>query len=197
MIGITICLSNLPTALYLKLLIIGSITALYTLPFIPMFKPISTIKKIPFLKTSMIAFVWTYLTLNLPMDILNINLEIKGIGPLFLSRFFFISAITLPFELRDKEVDQKDGIVTLAHIFSSNQIRNIIFGLLLSMCISMVYFSFQIGSLNLGVAYLLSSIVMAWLAQSNNLLNHKYYYKILLDGMLIFQSILVYFISKL
>ncbi len=196
-IGIAISIIHIPSSLYLKLLIVGGITTLYSLPLIIKFKPINTIKKIPFLKTCMIAFVWSYLTLNIPIEILNIDLSLSEISPLFLARFFFVAAITLPFELRDKEVDQKDGIVTLAHIFTSIQIRNIIFSLLLAMSVLMLQYSFKFGNLNLGFAYIFSGIIMAWLVQSKKHLNHQYYYKILLDGMLIFQSLLVFLISKI
>ena len=196
-LGITVCLSNLPSALYLKLSIIGSITALYSLPFLLKFKSINTIKKIPLLKTGMIAFVWTYLTLNIPIDILNININLLDIIPLFLARFFFIAAITLPFDLRDKEVDQKDGIITLAHVFTNNQIRTIIISLILAMGISMCYYLYQIKNLMLLNAYVFSGALMGWFVYSKEIKNHKYYYKILLDGLLIYQSLLVYLISKI
>ena len=195
--GIFISLFHLPSSLYLKLLIVASITALYSLPFLIKLRYINYIKKIPFLKTSMVAFVWSYLTLNIPVEMLNIELSFAEISPLFLARFFFIAAITLPFDLRDKEIDQKDGIVTLAHVLTSHQIQILIIGLLLTMNILMGLYFDQNESLRLSFAYAASSFLMLWFILSNKINNNKYYYKLLLDGMLIWQSVLVYLIFKI
>ncbi len=195
--GIFINLLHLPSSLYLKLLIVASITALYSLPFLIKFRYINYIKKIPFLKTSMVAFVWSYLTLNIPVEMLNIELSFAEISPLFFARFFFIAAITLPFELRDKEIDQKDGIVTLAHVLTSHQIKILIIALLLAMNILMGLYFDQKESLKINFAYAASSFLMLWFILSNRIKNKTYYYKLFLDGMLIWQSALVYFVSSL
>jgi hypothetical protein len=195
--GIFINLFHLPSSLYLKLLMLASITALYSLPFFIKLRYINYIKKVPFLKTSMVAFVWSYLTLNIPVEMLNIELSFAEISPLFFARFFFIAAITLPFELRDKEIDQKDGIVTLAHVFTSHQIQILIIGLLLAMNILMGLCFDQNESLKINFAYAASSFLMLRFIFSNKINNNKYYYKLLLDGMLIWQSVLVYLIFKI
>lgn len=195
--GIFISLLHIPSSLYLKLLMVACITAFYSLPFLIKLRYINYIKKVPFLKTSMVAFVWSYLTLNIPVELFNIELSFAEISPLFFARFFFIAAITLPFELRDKGIDQKDGIVTLAHVLTSHQIQILIIGLLLAMNILMGLYFDQNEALKINFAYAASSFLMLWFILSNKINTNKYYYKLLLDGMLIWQSVLVYLIFKI
>ena len=187
LIGLSICLVNISIELYINLL--------YSLPFVIKHKNINAIKKIPFLKTFMVAFVWTYLTLNIPIEIGNVNIEKFELIALFIARFSFIATITLPFDVRDKEVDKEDGIVTLAHLFTVRQIQRIVLFLLLAMNFFTVYYLTETGAIVIEFAFLVSSILLLYLIYSKSMIKHHYYYKILLDGMLIIQCILVYLFS--
>lgn len=194
-IGLSICLLNISSELYIKLFLIGTITLLYSLPFVIKHKNINAIKKIPFLKTFMVAFVWTYLTLNIPIEIGNVNIDKVELIALFIARFSFIAAITLPFDIRDKEVDKEDGIVTLAHIYTVKQIQRIVICLLLAMNFFTVYYLTETGAIVIELAFLISSILLLYLIYSKSMIKHHYYYKILLDGLLIIQCLLVYIFS--
>ncbi len=194
-IGLSICLLNISSELYIKLFLIGTITLLYSLPFVIKHKNINAIKKIPFLKTFMVAFVWTYLTLNIPIEIGNVNIDKVELIALFIARFSFIAAITLPFDIRDKEVDKEDGIVTLAHIYTVKQIQRIVICLLLAMNFFTVYYLTVTGAIVIELAFLISSILLLYLIYSKSMIKHHYYYKILLDGLLIIQCLLVYIFS--
>jgi 4-hydroxybenzoate polyprenyltransferase len=140
----------------------------------------------------MIAFVWTYLTVNIPVENLNINLSSTDLMLLFLSRFFFISAISIPFDIRDKETDLKDGVRTIAHSLSHKKIRIVIYVLIGLMNVCMYLFGQNRQMPMLILPYIVSSIFTIYVINSKGIQKQKYYYQIYIDGMLILQFILVY-----
>ena len=196
-LGISINLFFISKALYMDLFYIGTLTILYTLPFVFKNKYINVIKKIPFLKTAMLAFVWTYLTLNIPIKLANTILDETEFIALFASRFFFISAITLPFDLRDKKTDLKDGVKSLAHILTVSQL-NLLTYLSLGMMNAMMWIYLNKNQWSiLCFAFLISSAILLVLTQSQKIKHNRYFYLVMLDGCLVLQFILVYLIAKI
>ncbi len=85
-------------------------------------KKIILLKKIPYLKTMIIPLTWTLFMLDIPFEITyNFNFFI-----LFFWHFFIFLLLTLPFEFRDMESDQRNEIVTLGHLFSHYKLAALI-----------------------------------------------------------------------
>jgi hypothetical protein len=183
--------------LYFDFLCIAALTLAYTLPFVFKNKYINLIKKIPFLKTAMLAFVWTYLTVNIPIKLSNTILNDYEYIALFTGRFLFISVVTLPFEMRDKETDLKDGVLSLAHILTFRQLHFLAFLMLGIMNVIMCWYLDEVGSLALCIAFVISSALLFWLIQYKKIQRNRYYYQVFIDGALIIQFLLVYFFAMI
>jgi hypothetical protein len=195
-LGISIILFFISKELYFDFLCIGALTLAYTLPFVFKNKYINLIKKIPFLKTAMLAFVWTYLTVNIPIKLSNAILNEYEYFALFTGRFLFITVVTLPFDMRDKATDLKDGVLSLAHILTVHQLHFLAFLMLGLMNVIMCWYLNKKGSSALCIAFVISSALLFWLIQFKKNQRNRYYYQVFIDGVLIMQFLLVYFIAR-
>ena len=91
----------------LALVPLGVLSLWYTVP-VGVFR----LKDIPYLKTFIVAGVWTVVTAWLPIWRPETTIGVQFAIHLF-TRFLFMSAITLPFDYRDRERDHAAGIKTL------------------------------------------------------------------------------------
>ena len=87
--------------------ILGLITFLYAIPFLPkkvLFDESMNLRKISGLKIYVIAFVWACVTVILPL--LNSDFEINwDVIITVLQRFIYVIVVMLPFEIRDMRYD--------------------------------------------------------------------------------------------
>jgi len=79
-------------------------TSLYVLPFSSRGKGL---RNIPGLKLFLIAFTWAGITFLYPLAARGVNIDGLA-GWLFLQRFVFIAAITIPFDIRDLQLDMPE-----------------------------------------------------------------------------------------
>jgi 4-hydroxybenzoate polyprenyltransferase len=86
---------------------LGLLSVWYTMPL-----GILRLKDIPYLKTFVVAGVWTVVTAWLPVWRPETVIDVS-FGVHLLTRFLFMSAITLPFDYRDRDRDLAAGIKTL------------------------------------------------------------------------------------
>jgi 4-hydroxybenzoate polyprenyltransferase len=79
------------------------------------------LRKTPFLKLFLISFIWA--TATFLLLILESNIVFDGTNFVhFLTRFLFICAITIPFDIRDLKFDHKK-LKTLPIVFGENKAR--------------------------------------------------------------------------
>lgn len=123
-----------------------------------------TLRNLPHLKMISIALVWS-MTAVLPVfnDVENLNFNLLN---LILSLFLFVVAITIPFDIRDLEQDEKT-IKTLPQQFGVvGSIKLGVVFIFLSLILFLNYFSFKIDldrlpfiiTLFLALIFLLSSV---------------------------------------
>lgn len=86
---------ELKTFLYLGVL--GFVSLCYSLPFSGL-----GLRAIPFVKLFLISFVWAGSSVGL---LLVVHHELFNHKMLFLSVFFFVAGITIPFDIRDQKTD--------------------------------------------------------------------------------------------
>ncbi len=91
----------------LALVPLGVLSFWYTVP-VGVFR----LKDIPYLKTFIVAGVWTVVTAWLPIWRPDTPIDL-AFGMHLFTRFLFMSAITLPFDYRDRDRDRAAGIKTL------------------------------------------------------------------------------------
>jgi 4-hydroxybenzoate polyprenyltransferase len=169
------------------------LTFLYSAPKIPMW-PFQLLKKVAYGKTIFLSFVWTYVTIILPMIIENAVWSEKSI--LFcLARFFFIYAICIIFDYRDREDDKADGIKSLI-IYMSDKSVNILFviSILFSVCLYLLL-------TNEGISFSIFLILAAPAFIVAFLFNHAkknysdYLYYFVLDGLMMLSGLVLLLMS--
>ncbi|PKD16476.1 hypothetical protein APR41_09025 [Salegentibacter salinarum] len=132
--------------------ILGLFTLLYAIPF---GRNRRNLRNIGGIKIFIIALVWAGVVVILPL--LNV-VSLKEISFTFLQRFFFVIAITLPFEIRDLKFDsgQLNTIPQQIGIVNTKKIGYILLGIMLLLEFLMP-FSSVVNFTALGLTLLVSA----------------------------------------
>lgn len=156
----------------------------YVIPFMGNKK--LRLRDVHFIKIFLIAIVWSYVTVLLPFLEFKIAIGVRELG-ILLERILFIFVITLPFDLRDWEIDKKNQVRTIpATIGVKNTLRLALFILLLwALLFSAIY------PLSIILALLISGLSTGILVYYSPKQQHDYYFTALMDGTMLLQYILV------
>lgn len=149
---------------------------------------IGRLRELPFLKVFLISFTWAVATVLVPLVFAGHELFSLDILWLFLERFVFLLAVTIPFDVRDIRTDTAGGLVTLPARLGLKG------SLYLSFVLLMVYLGISIAHFGFGNILFVRTIcvfVILILIQKISLKKTTYYYTGLIDGSIIFQSILI------
>jgi 4-hydroxybenzoate polyprenyltransferase len=170
---------------------LGILTFLYSMPVSGNKSYLFKLREVPYLKIFLIAYVWSALTVFLPAiqageEILNVQVEL-----LFAERFFFIFAITIPFDIRDMQVDRDAGLKTIPLLVNQKKALTLSYlSLLISLIISVFHYEMQ-NNLFIIEALCISFITTYLFLKLKTFRNlNKYYYQIL-DGTLLLQALLI------
>jgi len=90
-------------------LLIPALSIAYSFPFLPNGK---ALRHMGWLKLPLLSFVWSFTTVLLPVFFYPPPNSYAQVWVLFLSRFLFIMALCVLFNLRDYQEDERDGIIT-------------------------------------------------------------------------------------
>lgn len=134
---------------FLYLFVLGFISFCYSLPFSGL-----GLRTIPFLKLFLIAFVWAGSSIGL---LLIVHHSLIQYQLLFFSVFFFVIGITVPFDIRDRKIDEKElkTIPQLIGVLPSK-----IFSVL-SLILSGILFFMEFDSWNYAIAAWMTAVMMA------------------------------------
>ncbi len=128
---------------FLYLGVLGFVSFCYNLPFSNL-----GLRAIPFLKLFLIAFVWAGSSIGL---LLVVHHDLFAYKLLFLSVFIFVVGITIPFDIRDTDFDEKE-LKTIPQVIG---IRNSKWLASFGLILSGLFFYLEFGELN--------NFVMSWL----------------------------------
>lgn len=92
---------------------IALVTLLYSVPVSKTRIHLLRLREIPYLKIFVIAAVWSTSTVLLPVVQTPEFIERGQVAYLLMSRFFFVLAITIPFDIRDMEPDRAQQLKTI------------------------------------------------------------------------------------
>jgi 4-hydroxybenzoate polyprenyltransferase len=154
-------------------------------------KRLSGFKGITGMKTIALAFVWTMVTMYLPIVQSETVYDPVKIIVLFAERFAFIFAIAIPFDIRDMETDSRQGVKSFPIVFGSHKAEQIsYFALSLSAIVSIINYYLS------GVAFVflscIISLLISFIAIKSKKLRHtSFYYHGILDGCLVLYGALV------
>jgi 4-hydroxybenzoate polyprenyltransferase len=170
---------------------IGAITLFYSLPIFKKEKIIFRLREIPALKIFLISFVWSASTILLPIIQSEHPYDLIHVMEMLFERFVFVFAITLPFDIRDMEADERAGLKTIPLLIGEKKTLMVSYlSLILFLAICFIHY------FNSSLAYTLPALIlsaistMAFIA-NNNLKQWRYYYYGVLDGTMLLQGFLV------
>ncbi|MBD79226.1 MAG: hypothetical protein CL840_09925 [Crocinitomicaceae bacterium] len=192
--GSLFLLNRLEITFLYVLLPSGIIAFGYSVPIIKRNGKYWRLRDLPFAKVFLISLTVSYVTVYLPLYEYAIidwsNLTILGF---FCTRFLFILAITIPFDIRDIDFDAPSSLNTLPLLFGVEKARklSIIF---LSLFAGLVLFLFQSSTFST-LALLLSALFTAWIVSYAKKESGEYYYSLLVEGTMIIQFGLVWLVS--
>jgi len=170
---------------------IGLLTIFYSLPFLKKIKYVFRLREIPFLKIFLISFVWSVVTILLPIIQSNITYDKGHILLMLIERFIFVFAITIPFDIRDMSDDRLSGLKTIPILIGQKKsivVANI--SLLLFTIICLVHYPmYKLTFILPGL--ILSTLTTLFFLNNKTLRSLYYYHYGILDGTMILQGFLV------
>lgn len=109
--GMLYCLNKVHLVMY-NILLTAILLGLYAVPVLP-FRRLHFARKAGFIKTVLLAFAWTIVTILVP-----IQTSILHLGPaavlIFIGRFLFMLMLCIIFDKRDAAIDKIRGLQSLA-----------------------------------------------------------------------------------
>lgn len=151
------------------------------------------------LKIFLIAFVWSAITILLPIIQSGLPFDRIQVGLMLIERFLFVFAITIPFDVRDMKIDQQSGLKTIPILIGEKwSVRISNMALLLFMLLCLYHYSFKKEGFIL-TAMLISALTTLFFINSQKMKKIAYYHYGLLDGTMLLQGLLVlvfYFIKS-
>lgn len=159
------------------------LTLLYTLPLMP-FSFTKKLQKAGFLKTTLLALTWAYVTAILPAAPFLPG-QCIPVAVLFCSRFFFMLLLCIIFDMRDISVDKMNGLHSLATDVPEKKMNIIIHVVFIFYLITglIVRNYFHAGAQM--VSFLIITFVI-WIVYRLSLKPQGYYfYYFLVDGLML------------
>ncbi len=167
----------------------------YVLPF---FGNERRLRDFDYLKIFLVAIVWAFTTVLLPLIEHGTLLLSYTSILLLLERMLFIFAITLPFDIRDLKVDESIKVKTIPAMIGIPMTKGLAGVSLLGafMISGLLYvnglYSFPV-IIALGISYSSTYLLVHRCDQTN----HDYYFTAIMDGTMIIQFLLVYVLRLL
>jgi hypothetical protein len=143
-------------------------------------------RNIPYLKILLISVSWVIICGIIPQVISDSSLPTS---PSFLWIFFYILAITIPFDIRDLGIDE-DSKKTIPQWIGTNKAKKIAW---ISLGISFL-FILTFSSLIVSGLFLLNFLIVGYLINESSEKKEDLYFTFLIDGHIILQFLLVYFL---
>ena len=198
--GIMICAFSLSGRTFLFLLPLFLVSVLYATPFSRNMNSVKRLRYLPFLKIFLIAGVWSAVTVLFP--VIENTSESLFSGPViftFITRFIFIFSITVPFDIRDIEVDKRNNIKTFPVVLGERTSVQIAIAALLLFILMYAGSIFFIPEINQRVVYgyIISGFIsIAFVAQS---LKNKsdYFISFWIEGLMLMQFLLILLVTLL
>lgn len=169
------------------------LTFLYSAPKIPL-PFFQLLKKMAIGKTIFLAMIWTYVTAALPV-LTEGELSEKAL--LFcIGQFFFIYAICILFDFRDREDDKADGIRSMITYFNEHGI-DILFMISVVVFITLSLLLNQTGIPWINIAILLIPallLISIYKYSKRNFSDYLYYF--VLDGLMMLSGLLLWIMNR-
>ena len=159
----------------------GLIAIAYVIPFLPGGR---RLRDLGWGKILMIGWSWAWLTSAIPMGyVLHASVQMIIIHSL--ERMFFIILITIPFEIRDLNVDKSFGLITIPEKLGSK--RTLIVAWILTGLTILLSFAgaFHYFNLAYSLAMTMASLITIPLLKMSYKIHDDYFFVGVIDGIMI------------
>ena len=191
--GFIIALLMAKKEVLMVLLPVVILTFFYSVPFARNGDRTIRLRDLPLLKIFIISFVWSYCTILLPVLYSSISFDRLHLSLILIERFLFIFSITIPFDIRDIEVDKKNRLKTLPLILGENKAWLLSY-VSLSFFLLIAVFHYTIyNNWVVLISFVISAITTYFFFSFNSFKKLPYYHYGILDGTMFLQGILVLF----
>jgi 4-hydroxybenzoate polyprenyltransferase len=177
---------------FIVLLCLGCVAFLYSFPFLPFGKK-RRIKDYGFLKIITLALLWTLVTVWFPVNSMPYDPYLFLF--VFAKRFVFMFVLCLLFDVRDIEIDSKEKINTLAVMIGKKKAYSVSYLLLIVFVIFSFAQYFYLPQTGFLIAMLISAIVTYVTIEFTKKNNSDFIYLAGIDGMMLWQAMLIYVFS--
>lgn len=143
------------------------------------------------IKTILIAFVWSAVTILIPFIQADDSFLNSQVFFVFAERFTFIFAIAIPFDIRDLEIDLNSGFKTIPQVFGENnafKISNA--ALLISLGVAIAHY-LNTDTFFVLPAYILSIVCTFIVINTKALKTLNLYHHGILDGSILLNGVLI------
>lgn len=190
--GVIISLFQLPEIT--TLVTIGAVlTFLYAIPLLP-FKWALLARKAGLLKTTLLAFTWSYITVFIPYKYAETG-NITALILLFFIRFVFMLMLCIIFDARDARVDKIRGLQSLTTMLSAKMVKMIMLLLFAAFLIAGIFFRIHFNEIRQVLSLLVTGLAVA-IAYYYSLKKQGYYfYYFIIDGLMLFGAAATYIAS--
>lgn len=177
---------RLTTVMQVAIIISGILSIGYVLPLFLKRR----LRDIGVVKIILISLVWSMIAI---LGILESH-DWTVILVVFLEHFFFIFALTIPFDIRDQTLDNKAQVSNLANKIGLSNTRIILFAtLLLSVFMSTIAFYWGVYSMAIYMSIVTLNIMIYLSTQNFKKEYSSLYYLLYLDGFILIKG-LIYFL---
>ena len=148
-----------------------------------------TFRNIPYFKIVIVALVWTSVCYWFPTLYSS-----SEISPSYsLAYFLFIFGLTLPFDIRDFDLDKHTNTKTIVHKLGEKKVK--VLSILFLIIWSLLYVNeFIPTDYELILHYIFTLLCIFFILKSNKN-RHEFYYSFWIDSLLIIQPISYYFLQ--
>lgn len=106
-------LFHLSSEVWLIIVISSPFIAIYLLPISPPLSLYKGLRAIPFAKNFLVGILWAFITVHVAYVAIHEDILASPDWGILAQRFFFITALTLPFDIRDTHKDREKNLATI------------------------------------------------------------------------------------
>lgn len=176
----------------LQVQITAVLPSLFSLSYVlPVFGRKRRLRDFNQIKIYLVAFTWAWVTVALPLVYWGEEIGTAAFL-MFLERALFVFAITLPFDIRDLQVDGHTEVETVPATIGVQQSIRLAIGLLLvSLVLVVVNYTLNFYDAGVLLALIIALVLTIGLLPFSKEERHDYFYSGLMDGTMVLQGGLV------
>ena len=191
-IGLFFSIAKIPQLL--PVIIVGLfLTLLYAMPLLP-FKIFHLARKAGLIKTFLLAFTWTFVTVYIPYYFAP-SVPLNTLLILFINRFLFMLMLCIIFDARDTNIDKIRGLQSLTTVLKPTTVKYIMVTIFSAYIINGIVLRLYYKEPEQILALLLTGFITAIVYFFSQKRQGYFFYYFLVDGLMLFSALAAYVVS--